>query len=600
MTDVQSTLILVCCRAAQIVFVIFIVLYAWDCRTDVKAFLKCARSTIFRPSLDNVSEKQRKFRLRAADEFLRWRFGIHCRLVKYILPVFSVYMIFNVVMLQEASLQVLLSSTVGWGVLYILCVLVDRGSIAASSRFFDFMLAAYLTLYLSRVIREFLTLGFFSKLVVRRYAPTLRALASCVYLNYRRVAVANALVSTIDIAVHAAEEEPRTDWRMEAMSELFALAYTLILAFIVEEAGRSLVTQRLESKASAGGWRAVRSILSVLCDAVVHLGSDLTILDDSPHLGHLLLSGMGATRKLEGGSFLRHVVDEDKQMFERFLSRQSEFARPSVDSSSCDRTDDLAAVCPAALHVSLKDAMGSVLRVEVIHAHLSNDDEDGHLLGVRELGDHEREVSLGRLPSEFRSEGPSLPTHQSCPSSSGSSDSDSLSQGESQSGTESGKIRSLSMLVDMFDRELPILEATIGFQSLDDSPRSDQNLMPTLSTWLSPGEFSPFHEWAQTVANCLANSQSVPSYGQVTLRPSGSLLTISARRAYAEAEQDAVRVRFKGVNLRCSDVLKRRTSLPCIRETSTPARSSAGTCTMVAGPGLQNRSQLDVQSHLSL
>eukprot|EP00928_Gymnodinium_smaydae_P098711 TRINITY_DN9240_c1_g4_i2.p1 TRINITY_DN9240_c1_g4~~TRINITY_DN9240_c1_g4_i2.p1 ORF type:complete len:265 (-),score=31.04 TRINITY_DN9240_c1_g4_i2:550-1344(-) len=252
-----------------------------------------------------------------------------------------------------------------------------------------------------------------------------------------------------------------------------------MLAHVVEAGARSLVMQRLEAKTSTEGWRAVASILSVLCDAVVHLGCDLKILNECPQLGHLLMAGIGSCHKLEGGHFLRYVVDDDKPRFEHFIKQQSELARTPVDTAF----PAAAAAGPAALHVSLKDAMGTHFRVEVIHAHLPNFNENGHLLCIRDLGDTRADCIEGN-PVTIRSDEARL--HEGCRTmSSRSSDSDSLGQGESQSRLHSVKLQSLVLLVDALSEKLPILAASLQCHRFDDEEESVlERDLPTLSAWL--------------------------------------------------------------------------------------------------------------------
>eukprot|EP00928_Gymnodinium_smaydae_P088358 TRINITY_DN72459_c0_g1_i1.p1 TRINITY_DN72459_c0_g1~~TRINITY_DN72459_c0_g1_i1.p1 ORF type:complete len:433 (+),score=31.23 TRINITY_DN72459_c0_g1_i1:117-1301(+) len=360
----------------------------------------------------------------------------------------------------------------------------------------------------------------------------------------------------------------------------------MIIAYVVEEAGRSLITQRIEADTSKGAWRAVAAILTGLCDAVVHVDSGLTMIGDCPQLGHLLMSGLGVSHRSEGGSFVRHVVPEDKQTFLEFIERQCE-AVPTRATSGHDSF----AESPAAINVSLKDAMGSSFRVEVLHTHLSNLGDDGHLLAIRDLGDCKKEALIDcTLPqTHIRADQPEpFASNSDSLSLSGSLDSD-----LSNKGVHANTIHSLSLLVDVLEPNLPIMEAVTVFRDPDQdiSDRGDV-LAPTLSAWLPRGKFDHVRDWVQSSANAYEHERSIKSYNQITLRLLGSAVKMSAQRAHLEIddlgadeadEHDSqVRVCFEDLTLHFSSMLRqhlkdsrqRPGSLPCIHEQSTALRSA--------------------------
>eukprot|EP00928_Gymnodinium_smaydae_P054754 TRINITY_DN38481_c0_g1_i1.p1 TRINITY_DN38481_c0_g1~~TRINITY_DN38481_c0_g1_i1.p1 ORF type:complete len:311 (-),score=40.01 TRINITY_DN38481_c0_g1_i1:208-1140(-) len=268
------------------------------------------------------------------------------------------------------------------------------------------------------------------------------------------------------------------------------------------------------------------------------------------------MSGIGAAHKLEGGDFVRFIVDEDKQVFKDFIAHRSELVKTAVSTSSDKSIDAPVIGGPAAVHVSLKDAMGSVFRVEIIHTHLANFDEVGHLLGVRDLGDHGRETRIDGNTMPFRLGEQLYQTNHLHSSASMSSESDSFSIEDNQDRGDAIKCRSLSMLFNVFDQTLPIIEATASFQKLseEDDVERQNNALPTLSTWLSSRHRQEFQHWAQTAANYLSYGERAPSYGPVAFKQH-----MSARRALAVSMQgDAVQVKFEDVRL--PDVLRKRKS----------------------------------------
>eukprot|EP00928_Gymnodinium_smaydae_P035361 TRINITY_DN2489_c0_g1_i3.p1 TRINITY_DN2489_c0_g1~~TRINITY_DN2489_c0_g1_i3.p1 ORF type:complete len:608 (+),score=59.28 TRINITY_DN2489_c0_g1_i3:138-1961(+) len=564
---------LVVCRVAQCIFGASILFYVWKHHTDAVWLWTHIKSFWFRPSstVDAVSEKQMKFKQRAEEDFQKWRLNMQLNMIKIALIPFSVWIALVVVVLVDANLSLYYIGVIS-GVLYIICVLVHHGILPSSRTSCDIIFAGVTVLYIARLARDAFDGSPYDSYHINRIYPTLRTATSVAYLDYRRAAIANVFVSVVDIVLNASYAATQTVWYLDATAELFAWTYVLMISYVVQESGRSLVAQRLETKLSTGGWRAVRSILSVLCDAVVHLGCDLTILEECPQLGHLLMSGTGSSHKLDGGNILRYIVDEDKQPFKDFISRQASIAQASVNSSVDQMMSVPVDTGPAALHVSLKDAMGSVFRVEIIHAHLANLDEGGHLLGVRDLGDHEREPAPSSVPQQARSDVPTSSAQRCLTVSSGSIGSDSLSDESGTNLLESSKFHSLSLLLDVFDDKLPIIEATARFQNPDEGSEeaSEQmdHALPSLSEWLPSKKLRSFRDWTQTVANALSYGHPPPSFGKVKLKPFGPLLEMTASSVHADTEEtDEVRVNFTGTNVRFSNkLLTRTTSLQRINE----------------------------------
>eukprot|EP00928_Gymnodinium_smaydae_P093115 TRINITY_DN7713_c0_g1_i2.p1 TRINITY_DN7713_c0_g1~~TRINITY_DN7713_c0_g1_i2.p1 ORF type:complete len:636 (-),score=58.76 TRINITY_DN7713_c0_g1_i2:250-2100(-) len=559
-------------RVLQTVLVLLVLLYIWSSRAVAASLVKRARSVLCGSSSksQNLTEKQYKFRRRVEKEYLKWRLDIHSLFLRVVLPVLTVDSVLVVVLLNEShEWQFLLTRVLITVVAYCFCVLVNRGTIAFTARFFDVVFVLFIFVYVGRSYAHYRGIQIVSKRF-RRVAPIMRALISATYLNFPRAVFGNAIISVLEMIFYSLFIGGiDVDWILEAFTELFDFALTLILAYVMEAGGRSNVTHRLEAKSSADGWRAVHSILSVLCDAVVHLGSDLTILDECPHLGHLLMSGVGASHKLEGGNFLRHVVDDDKERLNSFISKQSELAKQLEDVTSDEASEaaPIPAAGPAALHISLKDSMGTVFRVEVIHAHLPNFDEDGHLLGVRDLGDYAREELVDALPSHVPADAIPRRQHRSCTLSSRSSGSR-----EAQKWMDSGKLQSFILQVDHFDPRFPISEATLMFQSLGDEvePAGERDFnLPFLSALLPKRESTKFLHWAENASNCLYHGENVLPFGRMTLRFFGSNVRLKAKRVSANMseETDTFRFVFDDVHVQLSELLGRSsTSLPCIRE----------------------------------
>eukprot|EP00928_Gymnodinium_smaydae_P093116 TRINITY_DN7713_c0_g1_i4.p1 TRINITY_DN7713_c0_g1~~TRINITY_DN7713_c0_g1_i4.p1 ORF type:complete len:643 (-),score=52.02 TRINITY_DN7713_c0_g1_i4:82-1944(-) len=580
-------------RVFQTVLVLFLLLYIWSFRADAARLLQRTRSLCSRPASTSrqLTEKQKKFRQHVADEFQKWRLNIHGWFLRAMLPMLSLNTVFFVVLMQDAhDLLFLLNRLLVFVLAYGFCVLIHRGTIPLSSRFLDVVFVVSAFLYVGRTYSDYQELQTFTP-SFRRLSTVMRCVCSATYLSFPRAALGNIVISVFEMICYSMFVGLfDVDWLFEVFSLLFELTFILILAYVMEAGGRLHITQRLEGRSSAEGWRALRSILSVLCDAVVHLGSDLTLLDECPQLGHLLMSGIGASHKLEGGNMLRYVVEEDKQRLKDFISQQAELAKHPVDITSDELTSTSAAAPvapagPAALHISLKDAMGTVFRVEVIHAHLPNFDEDGHLLGVRDLGDCPKETRIDGIPARVRSD-ETLAQQRGSSSSSGSSNS-----GEIPSSLPPCKLKSLSLQVDSFDEHLPISEATLRFQSFGDEmqPGKDGGFdLPSLFAFLPKNKVPVFRTWVQDASNRLHYDMTVSPFGKTTLKPFGSALRIKSKRVSASADEEMGRVRldFGDVDVQLSETLRRsQTSLPCIDERLRTTRSAARASPVISSCG---------------
>eukprot|EP00928_Gymnodinium_smaydae_P098706 TRINITY_DN9240_c0_g2_i1.p1 TRINITY_DN9240_c0_g2~~TRINITY_DN9240_c0_g2_i1.p1 ORF type:complete len:619 (+),score=32.48 TRINITY_DN9240_c0_g2_i1:69-1925(+) len=590
MSDVYDLCGYILSRVLQTLLVLLVLLYIWSSRALTASLFDRLRSILSRSGSTSrkFTEKQGQFRQRVADHFLKWRLDMHSRLLKATLPFLTLFAVVVVALVQDVHDLHFLFTRVFFSVfVYGFFVLTDRGTISLTTRFYDVFFTIFVIAYVGRLYADYRGIHALSK-SLRRLAPALRPLVSLSYLNFPRVTFGNAIISVSDIVFYSMFVGMFDfEWFLEAFAQLLEFALILILAYVIEASGRSHVAQSLQAKWSAEGWRAVRSILSVLCDAVVQLGSDLTILDECPQLGHLLLSGIGVSQKLQGGNILRHVVDEDKQRLNDFIARQSEFAKHLANTTSDELMSASVPAAPAALHISLKDSMGTVFRVEVIHAHLPNFDEDGHLLGVRDLGDFTKEECIDGIPACTPSDEPFTQQHQSYASSSSGSSVSSAS-GEAQNWLGSAKLQRLSFNVDSLDCRFPIYEAALRLQSSSDESESSQETgldLPSLFALL-PMKSTRFQDWVQESSNCLHYDMAASTFGRVTLRPFGSFCRLKAQSASVTIVEETglMQVCFDDVDVKFSEPHGRSTtSLPCIHETSPARHSSASTSQLLFG-----------------
>eukprot|EP00928_Gymnodinium_smaydae_P040667 TRINITY_DN2755_c1_g2_i2.p1 TRINITY_DN2755_c1_g2~~TRINITY_DN2755_c1_g2_i2.p1 ORF type:complete len:635 (-),score=58.97 TRINITY_DN2755_c1_g2_i2:607-2469(-) len=562
MEDPYGLLVTISCRVTQSMILVFVAFVTWSFRADIASLFQYTSSVVCRPSAGEVrgSDKQEKLKRCVAGEFQQWRLKMHHFFNAGMLPLQTLFAIALVIRLHDATAQVLLGS----GVMffnYILCVLLHRGTIPASRRAFDVMFLFWALLYSGRLVVDAYAFTAVSTAYIKQILSTWRTALSIGYFDYRIVLLVNLLVSALDVTLKIIViEVPRENWYWEAATEVVQCAFIVALAYVVHEAGRLLVSERVESRASAGGKRAVRAILNVLCDAVVHLGREGAILEECPQLGHLLMTGVGSTPIFEGKNSMKYVVDEDKPLMTDLMSRQESADAAALGSSghamvdSAGGEDTAADAGTDAIHVSLKDAMGTVFRVQLIHTRLRDFDEDGHLFGIRDLGDAAREVSRQTVAPQVDSVGLLSPAPESDAASSTSSGSSRLGH---QNGRDLRYLSSLSLVLDVHDRTLPIVEANIKFHRHIAEQASGGEQRLALSSCLPSQRLRSFDDWLQDATNALMHGHSAPSYGGITLKPPGSI-SMSAKRAYADAaEGDTVRVCFEDVNLRLPRVQKR-------------------------------------------
>eukprot|EP00929_Paragymnodinium_shiwhaense_P097932 TRINITY_DN5949_c0_g1_i1.p1 TRINITY_DN5949_c0_g1~~TRINITY_DN5949_c0_g1_i1.p1 ORF type:complete len:646 (-),score=74.01 TRINITY_DN5949_c0_g1_i1:126-2063(-) len=93
--------------------------------------------------------------------------------------------------------------------------------------------------------------------------------------------------------------------------EIFLCASTWCVSAIVESWNYAAVQANLQAAASSTGEDSVKSILVVMCDAVVHVDKDLLLTSPSMELASFLLR-RPLTRTYEGGSLLQFVEEQDR------------------------------------------------------------------------------------------------------------------------------------------------------------------------------------------------------------------------------------------------------------------------------------------------
>lgn len=111
----------------------------------------------------------------------------------------------------------------------------------------------------------------------------------------------------------------------------------------------------------------VRSLLSMMCDAVVALKEDLTLRDPCPRLASLLLRPDIGKEPSPERKFTRYVAEEDALKFETFIEESV-----GEESSRC-------------IHIRLVDTLGTRVRVQIFHTRMLDlDNAPNHILGIVE------------------------------------------------------------------------------------------------------------------------------------------------------------------------------------------------------------------------
>lgn len=119
---------------------------------------------------------------------------------------------------------------------------------------------------------------------------------------------------------------------------------------------------------------AMRRVLSALCEAVVHLDTDLHIQSPSQTLLHMLAPHAGGDAPaLQDKEFMSFIPSmEDRARFLEFTSFSSIGGCTALSGSPA-----------AAVHVQLRDTRGNLFHVELFHTHLQGRAALVHLIGIR-------------------------------------------------------------------------------------------------------------------------------------------------------------------------------------------------------------------------
>jgi len=183
---------------------------------------------------------------------------------------------------------------------------------------------------------------------------------------------------------------PLLDSFIFILTEFLVLLWLTIVLYIGEKWTETRIEATFEVRSWKIAHRAVRKLLSVLCDAEVHLGPDLRVINPSQKIAHLLGNGV---LDAAGREFLHCVVDFDRGRFQEFVSASSSpYSGARRDNTGVvDDTyeNDDETGPPASIQLNLCDAAGNCFPVELFHVGLPDLNSNlraGHLIGIREMG----------------------------------------------------------------------------------------------------------------------------------------------------------------------------------------------------------------------
>jgi len=256
-------------------------------------------------------------------------------------------------------------------------------------------------------------------------------------------------------------------------NEITVALMILIVCSMIDACLYALARATVTSKALRRSEVMASSLLSTLCDAVVHLDWTLRICKPAPQLVALLLARLH-NADLVGSGFLDLIEEVDRDQFARMTAIVAEAA-----TKNCDHLDD-AQIEPAKLmDAHLRDSSGTRMRVQLILAAcLQLDDSINYIIGIREVG-LEENLDLRALPSGPRPSQQQLYLQPEShgvldnigidAESSGSDNTDSVADADSESTALSGAHRSnknVMFTIDIESAGFPILECTPAFPFL--------------------------------------------------------------------------------------------------------------------------------------
>jgi len=150
-----------------------------------------------------------------------------------------------------------------------------------------------------------------------------------------------------------------------------------------------LTRLELEAQSSRNELAAAQSVLRSVCDVVVVVDDALRLREDSPELRNMLfLNRRRSLRQEDVRSFLASA--EDRAKFDEQAAAATAAGQPVGEPPRLS----------VAFHVSMKDSAGIILEVEVFVVGFLKENQQMHLVGIREQQSGERAAELLRPEGE--------------------------------------------------------------------------------------------------------------------------------------------------------------------------------------------------------
>ncbi|CAK8990955.1 unnamed protein product [Durusdinium trenchii] len=161
--------------------------------------------------------------------------------------------------------------------------------------------------------------------------------------------------------------------------EISGSVFAIFAWLAVQVALTSKVEQQIDHTKLATELNAAKSLLRMTCDAVVELGEDLCLTEDSPELSILLLRGAGSGT-LKGVPIIDLMASGEAERVTELLSSSAALDAP-VDGTPQPYVANV-------FNTQLQDSCGSKFSTEVFHVRYKKLDGDcGHLIGLRDFTD---------------------------------------------------------------------------------------------------------------------------------------------------------------------------------------------------------------------
>ena len=162
------------------------------------------------------------------------------------------------------------------------------------------------------------------------------------------------------------KEDVQTTWHVFWTVELLSLGIIMLCCMLTRSLYETCVCAQYQAQDAHA---SVHKLLSVLCDAVVHLGPSGRIIGKTPHFNALLCAS--PDQNLDDTLFASHLRNQsDRTRFEDMIRSASGDGAPA-----------------AALPVHMNRDSGGALLVELFFVHLPTlHGQSGHVISLSRLG----------------------------------------------------------------------------------------------------------------------------------------------------------------------------------------------------------------------